>query len=427
MNTVKPVSLDNTAAAFAYKSDRQLRLAHFLFSMMRFRWLVFLATRILPLLIRWRLPVRWLIRRTIFHQFVGGETLEETIPVKKKLSAYGVAAILDYGLERMSREEDFERTFQEYIGLIDYASKHPGIPYISLKMTSLARFELLAGLNNLAALNRRNVAIDPGAMTRPGETVDSGGWISPQAFRQSLSYEQEWMNVEKRLTAISAAAAEKQVGVLIDAEESWIQHTIDWLALRMMAQFNGERAVVFNTYQLYRTDALALLQSDQQLATQKSFLLAAKLVRGAYLEKERRRADQLGVPSPVHATKQATDTDFNAAVHYCMEHRTALVFIVASHNEDSNRYALRLMAAAGLPAAHPAVHFSQLYGMSDHISFNLAAAGYSVTKYLPYGPLEKVIPYLMRRVQENSSIGGQTGRELGLLKKELERRRARRK
>lgn len=423
MKNVTTVSLDDTAAAFAYKPDRELRLALFLFSAMRFRWFVYLATRTLPLLIRWRLPVRWLIRRTIFRQFVGGETLEETIPVKKKLAVHGVGAIMDYGLERMSREEDFEKTCREYIDLIGYTSKQPGTPYISLKMTSLARFELLAGLNNLAALNRRNIQTFP-----PGsKTVDAEGWISPEAFRQSLSYEQEWRNVERRLSAICAAAARKQVGVLIDAEESWIQHSIDWLTLRMIYQFNRRRPVVFNTYQLYRTDVLELLKADHRMAGENGFVLGAKLVRGAYLEKERRRAARRGLPSPIHDTKEATDACFNEAVRYCVQHLPQIVFIVASHNEYSNQYALALMAEAGLPADHPSVHFSQLYGMGDHITFNLAAAGYSVTKYLPYGPLEKVIPYLMRRVQENSSIGGQTGRELGLLKKELKRRKELRK
>ncbi len=461
MNTVKPISLDDTAAAFVYKSDRELRLAHFLFSAMRFKWFVYLATRILPLLIRLRLPVRWLIRKTIFRQFVGGETLEETIGVKKRLAAHAVGVIMDYGLERMDREEDFEKTCREYIALIEYAAGHTEIPFISLKMTSLARFELLAQLNNTIDGSRRLRLPDPQENALKAEVLLQNKSFSPQQapvqpdvtqqvrvpqqmhpapasdlhspqytlsqspLRDTYS-QQEWSNVEKRLSAICETAAQKGVGVLIDAEESWIQHTIDFLALRMMQQFNRQRPVVFNTYQLYRTDILGLLKADHAAAGQDGFLLGAKLVRGAYLEKERRRAVQLGLQSPIHATKEATDADFNTAIRYCMENLATIVFIVASHNEYSNRYALRLMAESDLPAAHPSVHFSQLYGMSDNITFNLAAAGFSVTKYLPYGPLEKVIPYLMRRVQENSSIGGQTGRELGLLKKELKRRKQRR-
>ena len=221
---------------------------------------------------------------------------------------------------------------------------------------------------------------------------------------------------------ICQAAADSRIGVLVDAEESWIQNTVDALTMQMMDAFNRDRVVVYNTIQLYRHDRLAFLKHSYEAAHEKGFVLGAKLVRGAYMEKERKRADQLSYPSPIQPNKEATDRDYDLGVTFCIQHIEDIALIVASHNENSNLLAARLLEQRNLPLNHPHVHFSQLYGMSDNITFNLAKAGCPVSKYLPFGPIKDVIPYLMRRAQENSSVSGQTGRELGLIKKELKRR-----
>ncbi|HXB94790.1 MAG TPA: proline dehydrogenase family protein, partial [Puia sp.] len=233
---------------------------------------------------------------------------------------------------------------------------------------------------------------------------------------------EEWQAVVRRMQQICRVAAERGIGVLVDAEETWIQHPVDVLTINMMDQFNREQVVVYNTIQLYRTDRLAFLQDSYAAALQRDFTLGAKLVRGAYMEKERKRARELGAVSPIQPDKAATDRDYNSGLEFCIEHLDRIGLIVATHNEYSNLYAVQLLQEKGLPLDHPHVHFSQLYGMSDNITFNLAKAGCAVSKYLPFGPLRDVVPYLMRRAQENSSVSGQTGRELGLIRKELKRR-----
>ncbi len=233
----------------------------------------------------------------------------------------------------------------------------------------------------------------------------------------------EWHRVGQRMLKICQAASDKGVGVLIDAEETWIQDPVDVLTILMMEQFNRERAIVYNTVQLYRHDRLAFLHDSLEAAGKRNFILGAKLVRGAYMEKERKRAGELGYPSPIQPDKEATDRDYNAGVALCIEHIDRIALILASHNEYSNLLATQLLRQKSLPSDHLHIHFSQLYGMSDHITFNLAKAGFSVSKYLPFGPIGDVVPYLMRRAQENSSVAGQTGRELGLIRKELKRRK----
>ncbi|HEY9364445.1 MAG TPA: proline dehydrogenase family protein, partial [Chitinophagaceae bacterium] len=232
----------------------------------------------------------------------------------------------------------------------------------------------------------------------------------------------EWQRVVSRMQRIIETAAQKNISVLVDAEDSWIQDPVDAVTMQMMEKYNREKVVVFNTFQLYRHDRLQFLKDSFEKARQNNFILGAKLVRGAYMEKERSRAEEMNYPSPIQANKAATDKDYNAAVKFCIDHLDRIHLIVASHNEHSNLYATQLLEEKDLPLNHPRVHFSQLYGMSDNITFNLAKAGCSVSKYLPFGPIKDVIPYLMRRAQENSSVKGQTGRELALIKKELERR-----
>jgi proline dehydrogenase len=392
------ISFDNTENAFAYKSDKELKSAKFLFSTMGYPWFVQLGTRLTPFIMKTGLPVHGIIRKTIFKQFVGGETLEETAGVGATLGKYGVQVILDYGVEGKEGEDSFDHATEEFIRVINYASTQSNIPFISIKVTGLARFALLQTLNEAPRLRS-------GIHDHEAE-ID------------------EWDRVRERMYAICEIAAEKNVGVLIDAEESWIQDPIDRLAMEMMEIFNKQKAVVYNTIQLYRHDRLHFLKLSHQIAQQKNFMLGVKLVRGAYMEKERARAKEMGYPSPIQPDKDTSDRDYDLAVRYCIDHLDQIAVIVASHNEASNLLAAELMDQKNIPHNHSHIHFSQLYGMSDNITFNLSKEGFSVSKYLPFGPIRDVIPYLMRRAQENSSVSGQTGRELSLIKRELARRKS---
>jgi proline dehydrogenase len=281
--------------------------------------------------------------------------------------------------------------------VIDYAATQPNIPFISVKVTGISRAALLQKLNDAPRLRS-------GIHDHEEEIA-------------------EWDRVRERMYRICAEAAEKGIGVLVDAEESWLQDPVDRLTMELMEEFNTEKAVVYNTLQLYRHDRLRFLHLSHQIAREKNLVLGIKLVRGAYMEKERERAAKHGYPSPIQPDKEATDRDFDAAVTYCIDNIETISVIVASHNEKSNLLAAELMHAKGIPHNHHHVHFSQLFGMSDNITFNLAKEGYSVSKYLPFGPIGDVIPYLMRRAQENSSVAGQTGRELMLIEKERARRK----
>lgn len=391
------ISFDNTENAFAYKSDKELKSAKFLFSTMGYPWFVQLGTRLTPFIMKTGLPVHGIIRKTIFKQFVGGETLEETAAVGATLGKYGVQVILDYGVEGKEGEDSFDHATEEFIRVINYAATQTNIPFISIKVTGLARFSLLQTLNEAprlrSGIHDHEMEID------------------------------EWDRVRERMYAICEIASEKNVGVLIDAEESWIQDPIDRLTMEMMEIFNKQKVVVYNTIQLYRHDRLHFLKLSHQIAQQKGFLLGVKLVRGAYMEKERARAKEMGYASPIQPDKDASDRDYDLAVRYCIDHLDQIAVIVASHNEASNLLAAELLDQKRIAHNHPHIHFSQLYGMSDNITFNLAKEGFSVSKYLPFGPIRDVIPYLMRRAQENSSVSGQTGRELSLIKRELARRK----
>jgi proline dehydrogenase len=392
------ISFDNTENAFAYKPTKLLKKARFLFKTMSYGWLVQAGTRLTPFALKMHLPIKGIIRNTIFKQFVGGETLQQTAAVGSVLGNYGVQVILDYGVEGKEGEQSFDDATEQFIKVIEYASTQPNIPFISVKVTGLARFALLETLNDAprlrSGIHDHEVEVD------------------------------EWNRVKDRMFHICDVAASKNVGVLIDAEESWIQDPVDRLTMEMMEEFNQEKAVVYNTIQLYRHDRLHFLHLSHKIAREKKFVLGVKLVRGAYMEKERTRAASLGYASPIQPDKQSSDKDYDAAVTYCIDNIEDIATIVASHNEQSNLLATQLMESKGLSHNHPHLHFSQLYGMSDNITFNLAKAGFSVSKYLPFGPINDVIPYLMRRAQENSSVSGQTGRELGLIEKELKRRKS---
>lgn len=404
------ISFDNTEFAFEYKSDKELKKARFLFSSMGIAWLVKLGLKVTPWAIRSKLPVKGLIRNTIFAQFVGGETLEETSAVAKKLGEYKVQVILDYGVEGGDDgESGFDHATEEFIRVINYAATQPNIPFMSVKVTGIARFGLLEKIDT--AMHNAEGTL----MKRYLKSVDE----LPAAEKE------EWHQVRRRLMTICETAAARNVGVLIDAEETWIQDPVDALTILMMDTFNKNKVVVYNTLQLYRHDRLAFLKDSFAAAEERNFILGAKLVRGAYMEKERQRAADNNYPSPIQPNKESCDRDYNDAVRFCVDHLNRIALIVASHNEYSNLLTTQLLQQKGLPLNHSHVHFSQLYGMSDNITFNLAHAGCSVSKYLPFGPIGDVIPYLMRRAQENSSVEGQTGRELMLIRKELQRRAAR--
>jgi proline dehydrogenase len=390
------LSFNNTETAFAYKTNKELKAGRFLFGTMHYSWFAAIGVRLTPFLMKTGLPVHGAIRRTIFKQFVGGETLEQTARIAKKLGDYNVQVILDYGVEAKQGEEDFDNARDEFIRAIEYAATQPNIPYISVKITGIASFSLLKILNSAPRLR--------------------------SGIHDHEEENAEWERVRERMYDICEKAAEKNIGVLIDAEESWIQDPIDRLSVEMMEVFNREKCIVFNTIQLYRHDRMNFLRMYHSIAKQRGFILGVKIVRGAYMEKERARAARKGYPSPIQQDKSFTDGDFNTAVEYCIDNIEDIATVIATHNEYSNLRAAELLDSKGIQHNHHHIHFSQLYGMSDNITFNLAKAGYSVSKYLPFGPIRDVIPYLMRRAQENSSINGQTSRELLLIKSELRRR-----
>ena len=399
------ISFDNTEYAFAYKSDKELKKAQFLFSSMGYESLVKIGTRLTPWAIKVGLPIKGLIRNTIFKQFVGGETLEETAKVADKLEEFGVQVILDYGVEGKEGEDNFDHATNEFIRVIRYAATQHNMPFMSIKVTGFARFALLEKLD--------------------AASTDKSGFEG-RVHTEVLNDEEkaEWARVVARMERIIKAASENKVSVLVDAEETWIQDPVDAITMQMMAIYNKQRPVVYNTVQLYRHDRLQFLKDSFAQAQKQGFILGAKLVRGAYMEKERKRAGEMNYTSPIQPNKEASDRDYNAGVDFAIDHIDRIALIVASHNEYSNLRTTQLLDQKKIPHNHPHVHFSQLYGMSDNITFNLAKAGFSVSKYLPFGPIGDVVPYLMRRAQENSSVSGQTGRELGLIRKEMQRRKS---
>jgi proline dehydrogenase len=402
------LTFDNTEIAFKPKTNAELRKAHILFNVMGTNWLVKLGVKLAPLAIKYRIPfTKYILRNTIFKQFVGGETLQETATVAQALNGNNVKVILDYGVEGGDDgDQAYELATKEFINVINYAATQPNIPFISIKVTGFAGFGLLEKIDAQmhaeqgSLINRYHSALD----------------------KLNSAEKTAWQKVQQRLLQICEAALNKNIGVLVDAEETWIQDPVDALTILMMEKFNAEKAIVYNTIQLYRHDRLQFLKDSFTAAQQRNFILGAKLVRGAYMEKESKRAAEKNYANPLQVNKTNTDTDYNDAVIFCLENIDKIAIIVASHNEFSNLQAAKLALQFNIPANHKHLHFSQLYGMSDNITYNLANAGFSVSKYLPFGPIEDVVPYLMRRAQENSSIAGQTGRELTLIKKEISRR-----
>lgn len=390
--SVVDLDFSNTKIAFEYKTDQELKSSTWLFKMMNKPWLVNIGSKLTLLAIRMRLPfVKTIIRKTIFKHFCGGTTLLESQHGIEVLAAHNVLSVLDYGVEAKEREEDFNATMNEGIREVEFAAQNESVPVVSSKITGLGRFSLLEKIQNNETLSEEE--------------------------------DQEYNNIIKRMDAMCNRASELGVSIFFDAEESWIQDTLDALINMMMKRYNAERPVVYNTFQLYRHDRLKFLIDSYEKSKAEGYILGAKLVRGAYMEKERERAIRMGYPSPIHPDKQATDDAYNMAVRFCVENYETMATCNASHNEYSNRLQAELMVEMGIPKDHPNLMFAQLYGMSDNLSFNLAKAGYRVGKYVIYGPVKDVIPYLLRRARENTSVTGDMSREYGLLIKEMKRRR----
>ncbi|MCX2574967.1 proline dehydrogenase family protein [Pedobacter sandarakinus] len=386
----KQPNFDNTEIAFRQKTNAELKKAYWLFKMIGSNFLTKVGPPITNFFLSIGLPIQGAIKATIFQQFCGGETIAECDKAIAQLAKGGVGTILDYSVEGEEEETVFDETCQEIIRTILRAEGDLHIPITVFKVTGIGRFSLLEKLDAKQTLTADETA----------------------AFEK----------VKMRCEMICRTAFEKQVPVMIDAEETWIQDTIDELALDMMRKFNQERIIVYNTYQMYRHDKLADMKADHLIAKAAGFVLGVKMVRGAYMEKERKRAEEMGYPSPIQPDKDSSDRDYNESLRYCVDHIDEIAIVCGTHNEDSSRLLTYLMDEKKVPHNHPHVYFAQLLGMSDNLSFNLADANYNVTKYVPYGPIKAVMPYLFRRAQENTSVAGQTGRELGLIERELKRR-----
>ena len=389
--TARPqITFDDTEVAFEARSVEDLRRAYWLYKALGSPWMATMGPKLLLAAVRMHLPVESIVRATIFRQFCGGESIDGCNGTIADLARFKIGTILDYSVEGKETEEDFDRTRDEILQIVEYAAGDPNIPFAVFKVTGLGCYGLL-------------------------EKVQRGEQLSEDE-------ETQWAGFRGRVETICEAGSLAAVPVLIDAEESWIQGAIDALVAEMMARFNRETVIVYNTIQMYRADRLDFLRASLAQARADGYRVGIKLVRGAYMEKERERAEAMGYPSPIHTDKDSSDVAFNEALKCLMAEIDRVGICCGSHNETSTDYLASLMADAGLSAGDERIYFSQLLGMSDHISYNLARLGYNVTKYVPYGPIREVVPYLVRRAEENTSIAGQTGRELALLIRELERR-----
>ncbi|NVK53080.1 MAG: proline dehydrogenase family protein [Flavobacteriaceae bacterium] len=381
---------ENTEVAFSLKSDSQLERAHFLFKMIQSQPMVRIGTAVTNFALKAHLPVEGLIRSTVFDHFCGGVTEEDCLPNIDNMYTKNVHAILDYSVEGKETEEQFDNALAKTLKTIDFAKEKEAIPFAVFKPTGFGRFALYQKITEKEAL-----------------TTDE---------------KSEWIRVVERYHTVCKAAVSKDVPLLIDAEESWMQDAADNLVEELMEIYNKEKAIVFNTLQMYRHDRLEYLKGLHQRAHQKGYHIGMKVVRGAYMEKERERAEEKGYPSPICVNKQATDDNYNAAIIYMMEHQNMALF-AGTHNEESSYLLMELAKKHNVAANDLRMWFGQLYGMSDHISFNLAKEGYNVAKYVPFGPVRDVMPYLIRRAEENTSVAGQTSRELNLIKTEKKRRK----
>lgn len=386
------ISFDNTETAFADRTDHELNRAHLLFKMVGSPTMVKVGKAALNLALKLKLPVRGIIRSTVFNHFCGGEHITDCESTIERLHSSGVFTLLDYSAEGKETTADFEYAATETIATIRMAHQDSRVPFSVFKPTGIIPHRLLAKKNVNSKFNQEEAL--------------------------------EWKLAMERITIICEAGKENNVPIFIDAEETWFQDAIDQLAEELMKTYNRERAMIYNTVQLYRKDRLQFLKDSFAKAQKDGYKLGVKLVRGAYMEKERDRAKEQGYPSPIHATKADTDLDYDLALKFCIENHPHIEVLAGTHNEKSSKYLAELMVEKGLQPYDGHIFFSQLFGMSDNISFNLAANHYNVVKYVPYGPVLEVMPYLIRRAEENTSIAGQTGRELSLIIKEKARRKA---
>ncbi|WNM18389.1 proline dehydrogenase family protein [Flavobacterium capsici] len=382
---------NNTEVAFGLKTDTELDRAYFLFKMIANEPLVRIGTAVTNFAIKAHLPVEGLIRATVFDHFCGGTTEEDCLSVVDKMYTKGVSSVLDYSVEGKEEENQFDAALAMTLKTVDFAKERQAIPFAVFKPTGIGRFDLYVKIGEKKELNQAE--------------------------------QEEWNRVVARFDLICKTAHEKDVALLIDGEESWMQDAADDIVTEMMRRYNKEKAIVFNTLQMYRWDRLDYLKKLHQVAKEEGFFIGMKLVRGAYMEKENKRAEEKGYKSPICVSKQATDENYDASVVYMMEHLDKMAIFAGTHNEESSYKLIELMSQKGISPNDSRIWFGQLYGMSDNISYNLAEKGYNVAKYLPFGPVRDVMPYLIRRAEENTSVAGQTNRELNLLKAERKRRK----
>jgi len=382
---------DNTETAFQLKSDSELERAYFLFRMIANEPLVRIGTAATKFALNLHLPVEGLIRATVFDHFCGGVNEKDCMPVVDNLYEVGVSSVLDYSVEGKEGSDQLDATLKKVLELTDFAETKPAMPFSVFKPTGLGRFELYRKVTEKEELTSEE--------------------------------KEEWERLVNRFDKASKAAYDANITLLIDSEETWMQEAADDLCEQMMVKYNKDRAVVYNTLQCYRWDRLDYLKEEHKKAKAGGYKLGYKIVRGAYLEKENERAEEKGYKTPMHPSKEATDDCFNEIMHYILENINDIELFIGTHNEDSNYIAMVMMKELGIAVDDPKVWFGQLYGMSDHITFNLATKGYNVAKYIPFGPVKDVMPYLIRRAEENTSVAGQTNRELSLLKKEKKRRK----
>ena len=385
------LNLHNTEIAFKPKSSNDLRRALFLFYTMSNPWMVKLGKNLTEFALKIRFPVSWIIKPTIYEHFVGGVTIKECAPVVKKLAGFNVSSILDYSVEGGNNEEAINSTLNETLESIRNASNNPNIPFAVFKPTAFADHSLFDNAS-------------------PGIPLQG-------------ELEKEYFRFKSRINVLCSEAFKCDVPLMVDAEESWYQHLVDDTVDEMMKRYNLEKAIVYNTLQMYRTDRIEFLKKSLDEARAEGYYYGVKFVRGAYMEKERARALEKGYPSPIQPDKDATDAAFDEAIQISLKNADIATIFCGSHNEESNQRFAESILAANLEKNDPHFWFAQLYGMSDHISFNLADAGFNVAKYVPYGPVKSVMPYLFRRAEENTSVAGQTSRELSLIKSELKRRK----
>jgi proline dehydrogenase len=390
MESQPSVSFENTQIAFQSKSNRDLRQSYYLFRLIGNPGFVSFGKFATHFAIRLRIPIGWAIRDNIFRHFCGGENIPQCAKATQILDRFHIGTILDYSVEGKESEADLDQTCEETLQTIRTAKGNPHIPFCVFKVTGVARFTLLEKINAREKLSDVEI--------------------------------QEWQRVRNRVDQICALAEQTGTPIFIDAEDSWVQDAIDELTDEMMEKYNGKRAIVYNTLQMYRHDRLQFLKTSYEKAISRGYFLGLKLVRGAYMEKERARAKDMGYTDPIQPDKSSCDRDFDAAVDFCVEHIERIAICAGTHNEASSLRLAALMDKKGLSRNDRRIYFAQLFGMSDHISFNLANAGYNVAKYVPYGPIREVLPYLIRRAQENTSVKGQTGRELSLILREMKRR-----